>query len=264
MADPFSVASGAVGVVSLGLTVCDGLISYFSALKGQNQFLSSLSERAEDLNKSLRLLNQALPPLRTRTPDVARQIEQSLAECESGILALQNKVAAFQRVHGPSLKRYSLHHAARKAIFPFKKDALVELSGTIDSLQQNLETVLAIASLYATSLPLSIREATSNQLNIQNVVNDKVDAVINLSNGIRADFHNASQDISSLRNDFSAFRGDLGMLKSTLDPGLQAVMQRIDHLSGQVAMMQLSPATSGGTFQSMVRMYSSNFRRSYL
>jgi uncharacterized protein Yka (UPF0111/DUF47 family) len=148
MADPFSVASGAIGVVSMGLTVCDGLISYISAFKGQTQFLSSLSGRAEDLNKCLRLLNQALPALRTRTPDVARKIEESLAECESGIVALQSKVAAFQRVQGPSLRRDSLHHVSRKAIFPFKKDALVDLSGSIDSLQQNLETVLAIANLY--------------------------------------------------------------------------------------------------------------------
>ncbi|OCT45664.1 hypothetical protein CLCR_01564 [Cladophialophora carrionii] len=243
MTDPFSVASGAIGVVSLGLTVCDGLISYFSAFKGQDQFLSSLSERAEHLNKSLHLLNQALPPLRTRTPDVARQIGKSLAECGSGILALQTKVAAFQRVHGPSLRRDSLHHAARKAIFPFKKDALVELLGTIDSLQQNLETVLAIANL----------EATSVQLNIQNVVNDKVNAVITLSNGIRAGVQNVSQDISLLRNDFSAFKSDLGMVKSALDPGLQAVIQRIDHLSGQVAMMQVSHATSRANFQSVAR-----------
>ncbi|ETI24194.1 hypothetical protein G647_03563 [Cladophialophora carrionii CBS 160.54] len=188
MTDPFSVASGAIGVVSLGLT-----------------------------------------------------IEQSLAECGSGILALQTKVAALQRVHGPSLRRDSLHHAARKAIFPFNKDALVELSGTIDSLQQNLETVLVIANL----------EATSAQLNVQNVVNDKVDAVITLSNGIRAGVQNVSQDISLLRNDFSAFKSDLGMVKSALDPGLQAVMQRIDHLSGQVGMMQVSHATSGANFQSV-------------
>ncbi|KIW68146.1 hypothetical protein PV04_04112 [Phialophora macrospora] len=241
MTDPFSVASGAIGVISLGLTVCDGLISYLSAFKGQTQFLSSLSRRAEDLNKCLRLLHQLLPPLRTRTPDVARKIEESLAECESAILDLQGKVAAFQRVQGPSLKRDSLHHVSRRVIFPFKKDALLDLSGTIDNLQQNLETVLAIANL----------EATSTQLNVQNVVNNKVDAVITISAGIGANIQNASQDISSLRTDFSTIEGDLRMLRSTLDPGLQAIMRRIDHLAGQVATMRVSPTTSKAISQSV-------------
>jgi hypothetical protein len=92
---------------------------------------------------------------------------------------------------------------------------------------------------------------------MQNVVNNKVDAVITLSSGICADIQVASQDISSLRTDFSTVEGDLRMLRSTLDPGLQAIMQRIDHLSGQVAMMRVSPATSGTILQSAVRVSSS-------
>jgi hypothetical protein len=92
---------------------------------------------------------------------------------------------------------------------------------------------------------------------MQNVVNNKVDAVITLSSGISANIQNASQDISSLRADFSTVEDDLRLLRSTLDPGLQAIIQRIDHLSGQVAMMRVSPATSGAILQSTVRMSSS-------
>jgi hypothetical protein len=33
MADPFSGAGGAVGVVSLGLTVCQGLLAYYGPFK---------------------------------------------------------------------------------------------------------------------------------------------------------------------------------------------------------------------------------------
>ncbi len=87
---------------------------------------------------------------------------------------------------------------------------------------------------------------------MQNVVNSKVDAVINISSGISANIQSASQGVSSLRTDFSTLEDDLRRLRSTLDPGLQAIMQRIDHLSGQVAMMRVSPTTSGAILQSAV------------
>lgn len=148
MTDPFSVASGAVGVVSLGLTVCQGLISYCSAFHGQDQYLDNISHRAKGLSDSLSLLSRALPTHRTGTPDVEHQIEVLLRECKASIRLLENKVDSFRRVHGPSPSRDKFKRVTKKIVFPFKRDALLEMSGTIDSLQLNLETILSIANLY--------------------------------------------------------------------------------------------------------------------
>lgn len=152
MADPFSLASGAIGVISLGLTICDAIISYTSAFKEQHQYLDILSGKAEGLSNCLRLLSQALPALRTRTPDIARQIDSSLAECSAHLVLLDSKIASLRCVQGPSLSRDKFRHATQKALLPFKKDVLVEMSGTIDSLQRNLDTILAIASVYVKSI----------------------------------------------------------------------------------------------------------------
>lgn len=192
MTDPFSVASGAVGVVSLGLTVCEGLTSYCSAFRGQDQYLDNLSHRARGLSDSLSLLSRALPTYRTGSPDVEHQIEVLLRECNSSIRLLENKVDSFRRVHGPSLSRDKFKHVTKRTVFPFKKAALFELSNTIDSLQLNLETILSIANLYANLYDRflqvyslrTISEASSSQLKIQNSMDAKINTVISVSGGL--------------------------------------------------------------------------------
>ncbi|KIX99343.1 uncharacterized protein Z520_04919 [Fonsecaea multimorphosa CBS 102226] len=160
MSDPFSVGSSALGVISLGLTVCQGLISYFSALKGQDQYLDSLTVRVEGLKDCLTILQRALPSWRSHTANAASRIDHSISECRSQILSLEAKLTDLQRTHGPSLVHDKLRHLTRKAIFPFKKDALVELSSTVDGLQQNLHTILQIANLQVESLFLLGRKCS--------------------------------------------------------------------------------------------------------
>lgn len=97
MTDPFSVATGALGVVSLGLTVCEGLISYYSAFKGQNQYLDDLTRRTEGLKGCLSVLLQGLPSWRASVPNAARQIESSVNDCKPAISFLEDKLATFQK-----------------------------------------------------------------------------------------------------------------------------------------------------------------------
>lgn len=162
MTDLFSVASGAIGVISLGLTVCDGLVSYVSTFKGQDQYLDNLSQRADGLNNCLNLLNRSLPSLRTGSADVTIQVEQSLEVCRPSLSLLEDKLASFRQAQGPSLRKDKFKHAAKKAVFPFKRDTLVELSGAIDSLQLNLDTILAVGNLYAVSRPFHATRIAKN------------------------------------------------------------------------------------------------------
>ena len=43
MGDPFSVAGSAVGVISLGLAICQSLISYYGSWKAYDDEIKSLN-----------------------------------------------------------------------------------------------------------------------------------------------------------------------------------------------------------------------------
>ncbi|KIW81619.1 hypothetical protein Z517_04645 [Fonsecaea pedrosoi CBS 271.37] len=147
MSDPLSATSSVIGVVSLGLVVCQGLATYFSTYKGQDQYLDSLTQRAENLQGCLTLLQHALPLWTVRFSDTAPHIEQHITACQASIVVLSSKLSGFKRTQGPSLHRDKLRYVAHKAAFPFTKATITELSGILDGLQENLNTVLCIVGL---------------------------------------------------------------------------------------------------------------------
>lgn len=81
----------------------------------------------------------------------------------------------------------------------------------------------------------------------------KIDTVITVSGGLSSGIQRTTRTISSLQADFSTVQGDLHALKSTLDPGLQMIMQRVDNLSGQIARLQVSSAPPANTVSQVVR-----------
>ncbi|OAL29270.1 hypothetical protein AYO22_02164 [Fonsecaea multimorphosa] len=152
MSEPLSTASSVFGVVSLGLTVCQGLVSYLSDFKGQAQYVDSLTQKVENLQNCLTLLEQGLPLWKVRFPYTAPQIQQHIIACDPSLKVLKTKLSGFKQKQGPSLRRDKLHDFAQKAAFPFRKPAIAELSGIIDGLQQNLNTVLLIVGLYVENI----------------------------------------------------------------------------------------------------------------
>ncbi|KAL4910540.1 hypothetical protein BDW74DRAFT_172011 [Aspergillus multicolor] len=60
MADPFSLLSGAAGVVSLGLTVCQGLVAYYGSFTAFSSETESFLTRVKGLSATLELLQSRL------------------------------------------------------------------------------------------------------------------------------------------------------------------------------------------------------------
>ncbi|KAJ9604786.1 hypothetical protein H2200_010901 [Cladophialophora chaetospira] len=70
-----------------------------------------------------------------------------------------------------------------------------------------------------------------------------MDEVVNISSTISTNIQKTSHDISSLRTDFTTVQDELHTLNSTIDPGIQMILQQVDELSKQIALIQPSPAT---------------------
>lgn len=60
MADPFSVAASAISVASLGIQVCQSLLSYCVDYKSYDDTVGSLCRKIEGLRSTLEICEEAL------------------------------------------------------------------------------------------------------------------------------------------------------------------------------------------------------------
>jgi hypothetical protein len=88
MTDPFSVTESAVGVISLGLTVCQGLITYYGNFKAFHEQIDVTDQMAglESVLKVLRhvLMNASVLSTCETAPSAAAAID-SILKCHEGL-----------------------------------------------------------------------------------------------------------------------------------------------------------------------------------
>ena len=91
MSDPLSIAAGAAGLVSLGLTVCSGLFEYYNVWKDQHSDISAMCESLEGLSSIFELLDEKIrhPLLDRKSVD---KVTESIISCAAGIQGLQSKL----------------------------------------------------------------------------------------------------------------------------------------------------------------------------
>ncbi|OCL07019.1 hypothetical protein AOQ84DRAFT_378075 [Glonium stellatum] len=147
MGDPFSVTGSAIGVVSLGLTLCSNIISYCQVWKGQDNEISHLAQRVEESRITLLLLEQRLPNFRLLDPTVTNQIQISLLSCRDSIADINPIIAGFTRAQDDENLIGKLQKHKKKLLFPFKKDGLQNLSDTLSQFQTNLHAVVQLLQL---------------------------------------------------------------------------------------------------------------------
>ena len=91
MTDPLSITASAAGLVSLGLTVCSGLLEYYSALKDQPSDVSTMCHSLEALGKILQVLDQKVRhPLLDR--ESVDRVTESIVSCAASIQVLDSKL----------------------------------------------------------------------------------------------------------------------------------------------------------------------------
>ncbi|KAH8684015.1 hypothetical protein BGZ61DRAFT_357289 [Ilyonectria robusta] len=119
--DAFSITTGAAGLASLGITLCDGLISYCRSYQSRGDDLLQLSQEAESLQKFLRLLEERQPGP-TATPETLRStLQDSLDACKlcmQGFETLHAKQS--QQSPSPSLKNQG-KSIVKGLQYPFQK-----------------------------------------------------------------------------------------------------------------------------------------------
>ncbi|KAI1300833.1 hypothetical protein F5Y03DRAFT_397019 [Xylaria venustula] len=162
MGDPFSIATGAIGIVSLGIQVCGGVSEYLSAVKHRNEELAAAwdsartqaanfewldefitrirSERTEDANYLLRRLEDARGPL-----NKLRDVVAALAGLPPGMVpTLQNaagsSLSAVTKSTGGIKER--AREVGRAMTYKFHQDNVKDLQKALQHVSISLQTAM--------------------------------------------------------------------------------------------------------------------------
>ena len=147
MADPLSVAGSAVGIISLSLTVCQGLIQYYVSWKGCNQHIDRLVKSLQMFLRTLELLNKAIisSPFKV---NVVACIEENIDSCRNGVDVLQKKLDKVKSIEVPDQSIYSkIITQGKRLLYPFKESTLIKLQETVSGLSDDLALAMNVLNM---------------------------------------------------------------------------------------------------------------------
>jgi hypothetical protein len=147
MADPLSIASGVAGLVSLGITLCNGLHTFLSAVRDRDKDL----EDAIKENSLLRFHLMIIKANQSRVPSHHAQATQGinlgLKECESQLKSLETFIEELTSSYG--LSSIDQLWRKQKAItrYPFDKKRLIQLQSQLSKANSTLGSFVQALNL---------------------------------------------------------------------------------------------------------------------
>ena len=160
------VAGSAVGIASLGIQICQGLVLYYHDWRGYHEDISAACDKVNSLERTFALLNDSLaePSLDTKR---AAQVCELLLSCTHRIHGLEKRFAKLRTSGQPTSLRERTVAVTKRTLYPFKASTLAKVSEAVNDMLDQL-------SIAVQSLHLGLSVSTHGQL--LNVV-DQVDEV---------------------------------------------------------------------------------------
>lgn len=160
MTDPFSVAAGAAGLISLGVKVTESLVEFYTTYKNQDSDVARLANKLEDLLHIFRILHDTLQSRKFRPNDqsLVEKVESFIHRCQDLIQELRDECNKLEKASKNSIKDM-IKITGRRAAYPFRKSTLQKLDEDIDDIRDNLSLALDMLQL-------------KDHSNIQDEIND--------------------------------------------------------------------------------------------
>ena len=149
MGDPLSIVASAGGIISLGITVCQGLINYSQAFAGQYRDVRILVQDLQGLEMSLTLLRDGL----THRPDLLNLVRPHIDTLKDRIDNLQPILDKFREnvsrrnVSGHKAFKEKVKTTAQRTLYPFKKGMISNLRETVREAKGNLSLAIDVVQV---------------------------------------------------------------------------------------------------------------------
>lgn len=144
MADPFSITTGTVGIISLGIQLCKEITTYVDSWQGYDADLESIGWKAESLKIPLKQLRDFIEDTRVTDPNTAKDITEKVSELERHLRRLEKRLTQAKPMISASATD-KVKNTLKKAAYPIRaRDALRELKDDLDSVQSTIEFALTM------------------------------------------------------------------------------------------------------------------------
>ena len=141
------VLSGVAGLVSLGITLCKGLLNFYTSVRDVSDDVEKTFQSIESLSKILVKIERSLehPSITMIEND---DIRDCIMSCQTGFDSLLTKVKKLKSRSGSGLMRDKLANAKQRMTYPFKESTLAKTRELCAELQSNLGVALQRLHLY--------------------------------------------------------------------------------------------------------------------
>jgi hypothetical protein len=139
-------AGTAVGIASLGIQVCQGLVSYYDSWKDYDPDVRSTYDAITDLSKTLTLLKSTLDQ-GNADEERAERVKTCMKSCEDILLNLEKKRQSLQRYRTPMGTRERAQSMLQRSLYPLRKESLSKIKADVAEVQERLALTLQVLQL---------------------------------------------------------------------------------------------------------------------
>jgi hypothetical protein len=143
MSDPFSITGSAVGVISLGISVCGGLLDYYRSWKGVDDDASRIYKYIDDVNGILEVL-QTILQRDEFGGESRRLVEERIVSCADGIRELDGVWKKFKDVPNAPKAKSRISSYFKRACYPFQEQTLSKIQSNASEIRDNLNLAVGI------------------------------------------------------------------------------------------------------------------------
>jgi hypothetical protein len=147
MGDPLSIASGVAGLISLGLTVCNGLHAYFSAIKDRKDDIAIATQSLALFKFHIFAVQSSASNLGHRHSPAIDGLQLSLIDCEMQLKCLETFLKELMPTDDPSLAKEIWRRQKLIARYPFDRKKLVQLEEYLSRANTTLNSFIQALNL---------------------------------------------------------------------------------------------------------------------
>lgn len=152
MSDPFSVAGSAVGVISLGLTACQGFLAYYGPYKSFHEEIKDVTTQMEALICILKALQNLIAKASIlNVPSMAESTQianSTIVSCQSALQRLHKTLdRCYASRRSGILATAELKAHVNRSLYPFRRETLISLIENVSWLRDNLNISLQMLQM---------------------------------------------------------------------------------------------------------------------
>ena len=148
--DPLSIAAGTAGIVSLGLQICGGLVTYCKAWRSHDRDVERALERLTGLSSTLEALSKTLSTCEIGEVDTAdnfRVARDKIYSCTANLRTLRSILVELESIGQPAGMLDKIHNVRLRSIAVFNKEKFRRLQDSVQDTQLKLDNAMQILQL---------------------------------------------------------------------------------------------------------------------